>query len=208
MDLPIPASTLGDEDETRSFTPSQSYSPYVEDKPYSGDPFECDPSQAADAYQYDVGDDDAPQDGPGEFPALTCAPEEDVIVSCLRCDTTFPSNNRLHAHFETCRPRAAAPIDPVVNFAAPSVPIIGYSAQHTHDSGYAFRSWRYATATVGLMAPDQVVISCLDSSCIMTLIDTKLAKFLDTTIQQISPPIPVSGIGSKHMLSGYITIDA
>ncbi|KAJ5752832.1 hypothetical protein N7520_008426 [Penicillium odoratum] len=192
----------GDEDEAQN----QSRSPYVEDEPFD-DSFESEPYQADD--QYDLYDDgyDVPRDGPGDFPALACAPDEEVIVSCLQCDTAFPSNNQLHAHFESCRPKAAAPIDPVVNFAACSVPIISSSAQHTHDSGYAFRSWRYATATVGLMAPDQVVTSCLDSGCVMTLIDTKLAKSLDTTIQRISPPIPVSGIGSKHMSSDYITID-
>ncbi|KAJ5637433.1 hypothetical protein N7490_007312 [Penicillium lividum] len=85
-------SALGDEDEARSVTPR---SPYVEDELFLDDSFEPELPQASD--QYDLYDDDyeVPQDGPSDFPALTCAPDEDVVISCLQCDSAFPSNNQL-----------------------------------------------------------------------------------------------------------------
>jgi len=49
------------------------------------------------------------------------------------------------------------------------------AVESNHLPGYAFRSWRYATATVGLTSLDILTTCCLDSGCIMTMIDSKLS---------------------------------
>jgi len=129
-------------------------------------------------------------------------------VTCLNCLQVFTSNSKLHEHLQDCKPQAAADISTnvVANFAE-SMPIFNSAVQPSHMPGYAFRSWRYATATIGLTSLDKITTYCLDSGCVMTLIDSKLATSLPCSRHQITPPIPVNGIGSQHLSSEYVVID-
>lgn len=57
----------------------------------------------------------------------------------------------------------------------------------------------------GLGDPDKLITCCLDSGCVMTLIDTKLAAMLPYEPVTI-PAIPVSGIGSQHISNQYVRV--
>ncbi|KAJ5689576.1 hypothetical protein N7462_003968 [Penicillium macrosclerotiorum] len=153
----------------------------------------------------------AARDDPEEYDlpftptAQACFPE--TTVTCAHCRAGFASNNTLHKHLQACKPRAAAdlPLEATAYLATSAIPVIKSTRQAQHEPGYAFRSWRYATAAVGLNSRNDVTMCCLDSGCVMTLIDSQLAKSLNATIQA-NTPIPVSGIGSQHMSSSYINL--
>ncbi|KAJ5675356.1 hypothetical protein N7462_008253 [Penicillium macrosclerotiorum] len=139
--------------------------------------------------------------------AQACTPE--FTVTCLNCLDAFESGNELHKHLPDCQPVAAATLErvAVANFVDyPGIAIVDSNRRPNHIPGYAFRSWRYATVAVGLGSIDKLVTCCLDTGCVMTLIDSELARKLDTTVRRISP-IPVSGIGSQHVSNAYIQID-
>ncbi|KAJ5550039.1 hypothetical protein N7461_004737 [Penicillium sp. DV-2018c] len=115
------------------------------------------------------------------FPAQLCTVQgndpQNSSMTCLSCMGLFPSNNSLHRHLRTCKPQAAAEATPSVaaNFAGP---LIIESAKPQNDfRGYAFRSRRYVTATVGLTSTTKLS-SCIDSGCVMTLIVSVLASRL------------------------------
>ncbi|KAJ5261593.1 hypothetical protein N7497_004056 [Penicillium chrysogenum] len=85
----------------------------------------------------------------------------------------------------------------VANFNDSDLPVIPSARQGSdHAPGYAFRSWRYATATVALVQKHKLTTACLDSGCVMTLIDSRLAKGLAQLGCTETPmaPIPVSGL--------------
>ncbi|CAG8239687.1 unnamed protein product [Penicillium salamii] len=147
-----------------------------------------------DAHYDDTGYDEDPDPA-----AQTCAPEIQPHVTCLNCRRMFTSTNKLHSHLESCKPTAAGTPDEsaLANFADSSLPLIKSSRDYnTAQPGLGFRSWRYATAPVALGDQYNLVTCCLDTGCVMTLIDTELAKSIATPIS--CAPISVSGIGSHH----------
>ena len=139
--------------------------------------------------------------------AQLCTVDSEYSVTCLSCLQVFKSNTKLYQHLDGCKPQAAAaiPAKAIANFANPAYRIIHSARQTDHVPGYAFRSWRYATATVGLGSPSKLNTCCLDSGCVMTLIDSKLAASLQYPQYPISP-IPISRIGSQHLSDRYIVI--
>jgi len=56
-----------------------------------------------------------------------------------------------------------------------------------------------------LLDRNQIVTYCLDSSYVITLIDSKLARSLNTKLLT-NDPIPVKGIGSYYISSYYVYI--
>jgi hypothetical protein len=195
--------------ESHQAQSSFSYAPpnaYYSDAPYAAD-FPSHPElndvDNPNAYNEEI-EEDLQQDR-FEPTAQMCAPEP--AVTCLHCQVAFPSGNKLHEHLLSCTPAAAAPIsqDAVANFADPSLQIFESTRKSDYQPGYTFRSWRYATAPVALTDPDKIITCCLDSGCVMTLIDAKLAESLTCERRRVSP-ILVSGIGSRHMSSFYIRI--
>ncbi|OJD20532.1 hypothetical protein ACJ73_08132 [Blastomyces percursus] len=68
---------------------------------------------------------------------------------------------------------------------------------YTQPQGYAFRSWRYATATAYFQTPADSVQICLDSGCTMSLIGKTLAAQVGGNYLQ-TKPILLSSIGSTH----------
>ncbi|OQD73566.1 hypothetical protein PENDEC_c014G03249 [Penicillium decumbens] len=120
-----------------------------------------------------------------------------LSVTCLQCNGSFISNSVLHRHLQSCKPQAAGDLLSQVeaNFVDP-MPVIKSAAQRDNQPSYAFRSLRFATATIGLNALSNLITCCLDTSCGMTLIDSKLAASLKAT--ERFAPIIINGIGSAH----------
>ncbi|KAJ5120681.1 uncharacterized protein N7515_010069 [Penicillium bovifimosum] len=133
-----------------------------------------------------------------ETVAQTCVPA-DWITTCLRCGEGFTSNNKLHQHLLDCKVSAAAAPDQetVANFAQTqaNVPIVESDRKgHDRDLPLAFRSWKYASALVAIQDPHSAITVCLDSGCVMTLIDAALARSLQVPIVP-NKPIAFKGIG-------------
>lgn len=97
-------------------------------------------------------------------------------------------------------------MEATANFANSDLPTYTSDRKARQEPGYAFRTWRYATAAVGVNDRTNVIMGCLDSGCVMTLIDAKLARSLNSEIHKIKP-IPVSGIGSQHVSSAYVKLN-
>lgn len=140
--------------------------------------------------------------------AQLCTVDSDYSVTYISCLEVFTSNTKLHQHLDACKPQAAAtiPAEAVANFANPDLRIIHSASQPNHIPGYAFRSWRYATATIGLGSPDKLTTCYLDSGCVMTLIDAKLAASLKCPQHRVHP-IPVSSIGSQYLSDHYVVVE-
>ncbi|KAJ5232494.1 hypothetical protein N7468_005450 [Penicillium chermesinum] len=149
-------------------------------------------------------DDAAYEDQSFEPTAQNCTPE--FSVTCRHCQQGYTSNAALHVHLSTCKPQAAADLPfEATAYMATNLPVIKSDKTTYQEPGYAYRSWRYATAAIGLNTRDNVVMCCLDSGCVMTLIDSALAKDLNVPIHKIKP-IPVSGIGSQHISDAYVKL--
>jgi hypothetical protein len=70
----------------------------------------------------------------------------------------------------------------------------------------AYKNWRYASTVVGLTDQQKLLVACLDTGCVMTIIDAELAKSLGLPMQKCTP-VPVAGIGSRHLSSAFVTLD-
>ncbi|OQE32549.1 hypothetical protein PENFLA_c001G08144 [Penicillium flavigenum] len=135
---------------------------------------------------------------------------EDVTptATCLHCSTAFhscstafQSNNKLHAHLKDCASKhtAAAIDDSTVAYYAdspltnstdalpPDLPVIKSDRMRTTQSGMAYKTWRYASTVVGLTTQHRLLVACLDTGCVMTIIDADLAKSLALPLQKCTP---------------------
>ncbi|KAG0156744.1 hypothetical protein PDIDSM_3925 [Penicillium digitatum] len=142
-------------------------------------------------------------------------------ATCLHCSAAFLSNNKLHAHLKDCASRhtAAAVDDTTVAYyisqqegtetdaLPPDLPIIRSDRARATQPGKAYKSWRYASTVVGLIDQHKLLVACLDTGCVMTIIDADLAKSLGIPLQKCIP-VPVAGIGSRHLSSAYVSFDA
>lgn len=93
---------------------------------------------------------------------------EDITpcATCLHCSTPFQSNNKLHAHLKDCASKqtAAAVDDATVAYYVahspgadtdalpPDLPIIKSDRLRVTQPGMAYKTWRYASALVGLIS--------------------------------------------------------
>jgi dUTPase len=146
--------------------------------------------------------------------------EAEPTVTCLHCSTTFMSNNKLHAHLKDCAPkRTAAAVDDetVAYYVSPpaadspdalpqELPVITSDRPRTSQPGMAYKTWRYASTVVGLTNQQKLLVACLDTGCVMTIIDADLAKSLKLPLQKCTP-VPVAGIGSRHLSSAFVSFD-
>ncbi|QQK41290.1 reverse transcriptase [Penicillium digitatum] len=142
-------------------------------------------------------------------------------ATCLHCSAAFLSNNKLHAHLKDCASRhtAAAVDDTTVAYYVsqqdgtetdalpPDLPIIRSDRARATQPGMAYKSWRYASTVVGLIDQHKLLVACLDTGCVMTIIDADLAKSLGIPLQKCTP-VPVAGIGSRHLSSAFVSFDA
>ncbi|KAJ5494864.1 hypothetical protein N7463_010951 [Penicillium fimorum] len=89
----------------------------------------------------------------------------------------------------------------------PELPIIKSDRNRTTQPGMAYKTWRYASTVVGLTNQNKLIVACLDSGCVMTIIDADLANSLGLPLQKCTP-VPVAGIGSRHLSSAFVSFDA
>lgn len=82
------------------------------------------------------------------------------VATCWNCKTDFTTNSKLHAHFEDCKPLGAAelPTEANANFANTDLPTFTSDRKSYQEPGYVFRAWRYATAAVGLLTRENVIM--------------------------------------------------
>ncbi|KAJ5203188.1 hypothetical protein N7449_005267 [Penicillium cf. viridicatum] len=181
----------------------------AEPEPDQADQEEDDLDDYPDDYEAYYGE---PYDAPGDLDQAEDFYDEDPVAQnfiCLNCEANFESGNALHKHLENYKPPSAgatAEVAPAF-FANGTLPLYESDRTKMHGPGYAFRTWRYATATVALETRDQCITACLDTGCVMTLIDAEIARKLGPPINKLKNPILVNGIGSQHIPEECIHLD-
>lgn len=78
------------------------------------------------------------------------------------------------------------------------------------EPGFGFRKWHYMEVQIHLSQDGTREFVCLDSECTMSLIDISFlqTQVPDQTIQKLSKPINVQGIGSvTHTCTEFVTLD-
>ncbi|KAJ5543523.1 hypothetical protein N7535_005948 [Penicillium sp. DV-2018c] len=125
------------------------------------------------------------------------------------CGSVFESNNKLHAHIRDKQhpqddpaPVAAGEGDDEVQYK-PIIP--SDNVYPSQAPGQVYKTWRYLSASVGVADRDRIITACIDTGCVMTLIDEKFAMTLNADVKTTTP-ISVSGIGSIHLSNKYIVI--
>lgn len=180
------------------------YSPYVEsneryesNEPYDqhDQPDDEDPGYQAflDHPAFERGDFPESKDEPCAF-AVDVGP---VVTTCNGCGATFPSRNRLHTHLSECpRTQEPIPVTPTTNDPT-AVRII--ESTHKPTGLVGIRSWRCATAKIGINSTSEYHEICLDTGCSSTIGNTEFIEALPSvTITELTDGITVSGIGSRH----------
>ena len=80
---------------------------------------------------------------------------------------------------------------------------IGNQDRHTgHLAQAATRNQMRILLSVNI----RLLVACLDTGCVMTIIDADLAKSLGLPLQKCTP-VPVAGIGSRHLSSAFVSFD-
>ena len=69
----------------------------------------------------------------------------------------------------------------IANYVAPDsadpdtlpqeLPVLTSDRPRTSQPGMAYKTWRYASAVVGLTTQQKLLVACLDTGCVMTIID-------------------------------------
>lgn len=124
---------------------------------------------------------------------------------CNKCSKNFPSQNKLHAHVQSCHGKAepscgaelSVPTEFVLSKAAPS-----------DGRGICFRSFKYMEINIWNPSLTMLTSICLDTGCGMSAIDGEfLKRFAPELKIGLSPePITVRGIGgTPHISREYVT---
>lgn len=136
------------------------------------------------------------------------ANELSEAYTCLHCDDSFSSNNKLHKHLRTSHTN---PLDSNVYHATALVPrVMESTISDNTEPGHGFRGWHYAAAQGSLAESGTPEEICLDSGCSSTLIDK---AFLQRHLPKVETytrdncPLTVRGIGDrKHVINQYVHI--
>lgn len=135
------------------------------------------------------------------------ANELSEAYTCLHCDDSFSSNNKLHKHLRTSHTN---PVDSNVYHATALVPrVMESTISDNTEPGHGFRGWHYAAAQGSLAESGTPEEICLDSGCSSTLIDKAfLQRHLPKeTYTRDNCPLTVRGIGDrKHVINQYVHI--
>ena len=134
------------------------------------------------------------------------------LYACKRCHRAFESNNKLHKHIRSNCTNSAEPKPQQDQLLIPAKPeeIITSTAERSKTYGYAFRGWRYATATARLSHDSTNDTVCLDTGCAMSLIDRTFLKEQQPSvkIKTMATPINVRGIGQdKYVCNEYAEVE-
>ena len=134
---------------------------------------------------------------------------------CTLCLKEFDSNNSLHKHIRADCGKFAKeePIKETIVLEKGEDPhrIVKSSSTDNFTPGYGFRGYRYATAHIALKPQRETHQLCLDSGCIMSLIDRQFLKSmlpdLFDNVKKMPTPMIVTGISDrKYDVSEYIRI--
>ncbi|KAJ5817083.1 hypothetical protein N7447_009316 [Penicillium robsamsonii] len=139
-----------------------------------------------------------------------------LAASFWHCDLSFDSRNGLHAHLHdkdhSCQQPWGEPQGQIATVGEDGSTNREYKLiiesnrkQSSTKPEQAYKTWRYLPTTAGLPTPDNKRTICLDSGCLMALIDSSLANSLHLKSHD-TPDIPVAGIGSKHTSSRYVNL--
>ena len=134
--------------------------------------------------------------------------------TCNICQAIFPFNNKLHQHVRSreCRQKEkAVAIPAVAEYKAKFKPTIVKSTapRLKSNDGLEFRSWHYVTAHVKLSKQADPMPVCLNTGCLVTLIDRAFlaSQSPNVKIAQMASPLSVRGIGfNKHSTSDYALV--
>lgn len=174
------------------------YSPYVEsNEPYDQHDQPDDEDLGYQAFldhpAFERGDFPESKDEPCAF-AVDVGP---VVTTCNGCGATFLSRNRLHTHLLEC-PRTQEPI-PVTPTTNDPTAVCIIESTHKPTGLVGIRSWRCATAKIGINSILEYYEICLDTGCSSTIGNTEFIEALPSvTITELTDGITVSGIGSRH----------
>ena len=139
---------------------------------------------------------------------------------CQRCRTRFASKNKLFAHLrEECwksqlREPSAGPVklekaievQPPLQANAAHPNVITSSSEPISGTGYAFRNYHYAVASLSWSAGGQKHEFCADPGCTMSVMDRTFMPS-QTEVKRIPTKIPIRGIGSDlHYSDEYAVV--
>ncbi|KAJ5866178.1 hypothetical protein N7534_000731 [Penicillium rubens] len=88
----------------------------------------------------------------------------------------------------------------------PELPIVQSDRPRVTQPGLQYETWRYLSTVVGPTSQHKLLVACLDTGCVMTIIDADLARSLDLPLHKCTP-VPVAGIGSRHLSSAFVSFD-
>ncbi|KAJ5420689.1 hypothetical protein N7465_003208 [Penicillium sp. CMV-2018d] len=135
-------------------------------------------------------------------------------VTRWHCDAGFSSRNKLHSHLKDAahiteqQPssfKTTIGEDGDADSGEYKPIIESDRKRHSSTPGRAYRAWRFLSTVAGLGSPNNKIKICLDSGCLMTIINSDLASSLHLQYHD-TPDIPVAGIGSKHVSSKFIDL--
>ena len=209
--------------------PDQYYNDAVDAQQYQEEYY--DSLQSFDNYEFPYSEDitETPLKYNNEtVEAQFMAPTVNRLYKYCRCKKTFKFKNELHTHLQNDHgikkggdehalseknAKAVSSIDasspPIVE--TNHVKIVKSSIQKLNVmKGYTFRGWKYATAKARFTVNRELQDMCLDTGCIMSLINRQFLKSQSTgtLVEKISTLIKVKGIGSIiHQSDEYALLD-
>ena len=135
-----------------------------------------------------------------------------LYISCWNYKAEFWLNNKLHWHI--CRGCIIIVNQSSVKLSLSSLIIVSLSNLKPLTQRYTFQDWWYATANAKFSQKQNVLTEsvCIDSECIMSLIDWQFfySLTLNNThnIQQTASSISVCDLRTAtHQISEYITLN-
>lgn len=134
----------------------------------------------------------------------------DIDISCLKYEITFVSNNKLHNHLQSQNYNPVAQLqaaDSVALFTnTNSYQIIKSTKPTSLTFGYTFQNTYYVSTLTSIQNMSRQLSICLDTGCLMTLIDADLVCSLDQEILTIDP-VNIKGLDSHIKSSKYVNLD-
>ena len=159
-------------------------------------------------------------DGPADDNEISINHVRSASAICQRCQSAFPSNNKLHRHIrsDVCSKISTSKLakgntvkkDNIPKVSANLGMLIESDAPSDRELGFGFRKWHYMEVQIHLSQSGAMEFVCLDSGCTMSLIDGNFPRIHapNQTIQKLSKPINVRGIRSvTHTCTEFVTLD-
>ncbi|KAE8383975.1 hypothetical protein BDV23DRAFT_189695 [Aspergillus alliaceus] len=197
-----------------SVDPDTQQSPQEPDNPDSQSFDECyepdDLSYYSQGNPIDYGNTDNQDDDYEAHLAYTDPVADKLIVStCCQCGKEFISNNSLHKHLPTC-PKDGSNLPSVASTIIALYAQIIKSDRGPNDNlltKQGLKSWHCTTTYVRLNITEKYQEVCLDTGCLLIIINAEFARQIPDSDISNNDPITVSGIGSRHATSKCASFD-